>query len=282
VKRFVIFSISASFFAICWMRDLLFRLVGREHPGRCVVLYYHAVPENRRAQFEKQMQDLVRLVEPVPADRKWPLRAGKHYAVVTFDDGYRSILTNALPLLKAKGIPSTVFIVPGMLGRSPELRDSSTDSVEDRMVMSVEEMQQISSDLVTIGSHSLTHPFLPRLTAKEARCELSESRLVLETMLRKPVRLFCFPFGECSEELFSLCHEVGYERVFKAVPQWKLSDVSEFVTGRVRVDPTDWRLEFRLKLLGAYRWLPIAVETKRRILWKHGETRPSHAIAPNL
>jgi peptidoglycan/xylan/chitin deacetylase (PgdA/CDA1 family) len=282
VKRFVIFSISASFFAMCWMRDLFVRLVGRERPGRCVVLYYHAVPENRRAQFEKQMDDVVRLVEPAPADRTWPLPAGKHYAVVTFDDGYRNILTNALPLLKAKGIPSTIFIVPGMLGLCPELRDKSTHSVEDRMVMSMEELQEIASDLVTVGSHSLTHPFLPRLTAKEARCELSESRRLLETILQKPVRLFCFPYGACNEELFCLCHEAGYERVFTALPQWKISNASEFVTGRVRVDPTDWRLEFRLKLLGAYRWLPMAVEMKRRILRKHAETPISHAIAPNL
>jgi len=228
------------------------------------------------------MDDLVRLVEPVPAYRECPLPAGKRYAVVTFDDGYRNLLTNALPLLKTKGIPSTIFIVPGMLGRSPELRDSSTDSVEDRMVMSVEELQQVSSDLVTVGSHSLTHPYLPRLTAKEARRELSQSRSVLETMLQKPVRLFCFPFGACNEELFRLCHEEGYERVFTALPHWKLSGVSEFVTGRVRVDPTDWRLEFRLKLLGAYRWLPIAVEMKRRILWRHGETPSSHTMALSL
>jgi peptidoglycan/xylan/chitin deacetylase (PgdA/CDA1 family) len=282
VKRFVIFSISAGFFALCWMRDLFARLVGRQRPGHCTVLYYHAVPENRRAQFEKHMDDLVRLVEPVPADRTWPLSAGKHYAVVTFDDGYRNILTNALPLLKARRIPSTIFIVPGMLGRSPELHDTSTDSVEDRMVMSVEELQQISSDLVTVGSHSLTHPFLLQLTVKEARRELSESRRLLETMLQKPVRLFCFPYGAWSEEIVRLCHEAGYERVFTALPQWKQSDASEFVTGRVRVDPTDWRLEFRLKLLGAYRWLPIAVEMKRRILWKHGETPTSRGIAPNL
>jgi hypothetical protein len=70
--------------------------------------------------------------------------------------------------------------------------------------------------------------------------------------------------------------------VFTALPQWKISNASEFVTGRVRVDPTDWRLEFRLKLLGAYRWLPMAVEMKRRILRKHAETPTSHAIAPNL
>jgi len=36
--------------------------------------------------------------------------------------------------------------------------------------------------------------------------------------------------------------------------------------GRVRVDPTDSPIEFRLKLLGAYRWLPLAFSWKRRLL----------------
>jgi hypothetical protein len=44
----------------------------------------------------------------------------------------------------------------------------------------------------------------------------------------------------------------------------------EFVLGRISVEPTDWALEFRLKLLGAYRWLPQAIALKRKLkaYWK--------------
>jgi hypothetical protein len=40
----------------------------------------------------------------------------------------------------------------------------------------------------------------------------------------------------------------------------------EFVTGRIDVQPTDWQIEFRLKVLGAYRWLPHAFAVKRALL----------------
>jgi hypothetical protein len=40
----------------------------------------------------------------------------------------------------------------------------------------------------------------------------------------------------------------------------------EFLSGRVKAEPTDWPLEFRLKLLGAYRWLPYAIKWKFMIL----------------
>ena len=36
--------------------------------------------------------------------------------VVTFDDGYRGILTNALPIAESKGAPITVFVTSGILG----------------------------------------------------------------------------------------------------------------------------------------------------------------------
>jgi peptidoglycan/xylan/chitin deacetylase (PgdA/CDA1 family) len=39
-------------------------------------------------------------------------------AAVTFDDGYRDIYENALPVLKRKGIPAAAFVVTDLVGRS--------------------------------------------------------------------------------------------------------------------------------------------------------------------
>jgi hypothetical protein len=50
------------------------------------------------------------------------------------------------------------------------------------------------------------------------------------------------------------------------LPVLAFLEPKEFVTGRVGVSPTDWPMEFRLKLAGAYRWLPYAFAWKRRIL----------------
>ena len=46
-------------------------------------------------------------------------------------------------------------------------------------------------------------------------------------------------------------------------------DPKEFVTGRIAVNPTDWELEFRLKILGAYQWLPRVIAYKRKLLGRH-------------
>jgi peptidoglycan/xylan/chitin deacetylase (PgdA/CDA1 family) len=281
MKRVFILVISAGVFAASWLRSLIVRLTGRELPGSCVVLYYHAVPVRHKLRFDRQMDELMRIAEPIAASRRSPLEPGKRYVVVTFDDAYRSILTNALPNMEAKRIPAAVFVVPGMLGRTPHLADSSTDSPDERKVMSLEDLQSLPSESVTIGSHSLTHPDLTTLSPKEALHELAESKRVLEEAVQRPVRLFCFPYGACSEELFRLCQEAGYERVFTTVPRIAFSNPGEFVTGRVRVDPTDWVLEFRLKVFGAYRWLPVAWAIKRRIFGRPVETLTPEHISPS-
>ena len=266
LKRLLIFAVSCVVFGASWLRDLLRRLAGKPSRGSCVVLYYHAIPEQYRARFEGQMNDVLRFAQPIIAARRTPLEAGKRYAAVTFDDAYESVRLYALPSLRAKGIPSTIFVVPAMCGRTASLSDLSTESVAQREVMSAETVRHLSGELVMIGSHTLTHPYLTKLSREDAAYELAESRRVLEQLVQKPVRLFSFPYGACSEELFSLCSEVGYERVFTTVPQPAFRQPDEFVTGRVRVDPTDWPMEFRLKLLGAYNWLPLAFALKRRIL----------------
>jgi peptidoglycan/xylan/chitin deacetylase (PgdA/CDA1 family) len=102
------------------------------------------------------------------------------------------------------------------------------------------------------------------LSEQDALRELRESREKLQAITGHEVGSFCFPYGAYSEELIPLCREAGYQRVFTCMPA--LADPSQFVLGRVRVDPTDLPLEFHLKLMGAYRWLPMAIGWKRRVL----------------
>jgi peptidoglycan/xylan/chitin deacetylase (PgdA/CDA1 family) len=133
--------------------------------------------------------------------------------------------------------------------------------------MSAEELRTLSkSDLVTIGSHTVSHPMLPALNASGARAELRDYKSQLETLLDREVGMFCFPYGGFTAELIERCRDAGYKRVFTALPKRAFETPHEFACGRVRVDPTDWPLEFSLKIAGAYRWLPLALVIKRTLL----------------
>jgi peptidoglycan/xylan/chitin deacetylase (PgdA/CDA1 family) len=265
VKRLVILLSSLGFLAVVSLWALVRHRGSRKKRGSCVVLYYHEVRPEHRAQFARQMDVLLRCAIPTRADHAVPLASGACYAAVTFDDGYLNVIQNALPELESREIPSTVFIVTEALGKRPAWMADSSSSSESEKIASADQLRMLPRNLVTVGSHTMTHRELPLLNEEDAKRELSESRAQLEKMLNKEIRLFSFPHGAFNANLVEWCREAGYERVFTILPTLAFSDPQEFVTGRVSVEPTDWPFEFRLKLLGAYRWLPFAFLLKRKM-----------------
>lgn|SRR5574337_203846 len=58
----------------------------------------------------------------------------------------------------------------------------------------VVEMQR--SQLITIGSHTVTHPILPRCSPAEVEHELALSKALIEKVLSRSCRHFCYPNGD--------------------------------------------------------------------------------------
>jgi peptidoglycan/xylan/chitin deacetylase (PgdA/CDA1 family) len=231
-------------------------LAGKEPSGTCVVLYYHAVPAEHRARFARQMNVLMRCAKPIKSDSKQPLESGVHYAAVVFHDAFLSVCDNALPELAQRKIPSTLFVPSGYLGcRQGWITDKGHADYGERVV-DAGRLKSFDTDLVAIGSHTVTHADLSLLTEMDATAELERSKIDLEAVLERPVQLFAFPYGSSTDALTGLSKKMGYQRVFTIQPELAFSTPDEYVTGSCSVSPTDWNLEFKLKLLGAYHWLP--------------------------
>jgi peptidoglycan/xylan/chitin deacetylase (PgdA/CDA1 family) len=277
--RIVKFSISAVVY--CWdrMAAAACAVVGYRPPGVCIVLYYHSVCPEERAQFARQLDTIRRLGKLIDSTDELSLERGCRYLAVTFDDAFENFLTVAFPELQERKIPSTMFVISGAIGKA----FGPISGAEK--VMSAQQLASLPGELVSLGSHTQTHPFLPELDEATARQELQESKSTLEQLLRREIPTFSFPFGGFSQRLIQICREVGYRRVFTTLPEFTDSLGSgAFVVGRVRVDPSDWRWEFRMKACGAYRWLPAAIRWKEELLSSKekatapGETRPPRSL----
>jgi peptidoglycan/xylan/chitin deacetylase (PgdA/CDA1 family) len=61
--------------------------------------------------------------------------------------------------------------------------------------LSWDDIEQLDRSLITIGSHTMSHPILPTLDDATLARELTESRQMLEHRLNRTVDLFCYPNG---------------------------------------------------------------------------------------
>jgi peptidoglycan/xylan/chitin deacetylase (PgdA/CDA1 family) len=246
------------------VRNGIVTLIGLPSPGTIVPIYYHQVSRENRERFAYQMDHLVRWAKPVSADELDVHTPIVRRVVVTADDGWLSFVENALPELQERNIPVTLFVASHRLG----------DNLGDRTdrLISKSELLNLPRDLVTVGSHTATHARLTTAEAAQIRWELQESRSRLSELLQTEIGYFCFPFGAHNEETVRLCRAAGYTRAFgsQSTPPAQMSNA--FLIERVRVDPTDWPIEFHLKIMGAYRGPLLAATLIKRVLSRISST----------
>lgn len=239
------------------MVDLSDRIRSLWSDGRAdclgVIFYYHAVPAASRAGFARQLDWLARhttfwaLGGPLPDARRW--------VGLSFDDAYVSVWENAVPELVERGIPFTVFVPTGSLGTRPGWVQQPHHPFWHERVMSAQHIRTLAGvPGVTVGSHTVTHPRLSRLSLSAAHRELVESKAALEDLIGQPVELLSFPHGDWNQAVIELALEAGYRRLFGIEPRcYRTREVPSFM-GRVALEPWDPLLVLRLKSRGAYRW----------------------------
>lgn len=265
IKRIIKLLISMCFFIAHKCVRLTLHALKRQLPVSLVILYYHSVTTEQRSKFAHQMDELIKVTNPVFADIDKPLDNKKNNVAITFDDGFQNLLKNALPELCMRNIPATLFIPTGYLGKHPEWLINQSNKDYNELVMTPNELISLPTDLVIIGSHSVTHSDLTLLGEKKLLKELVKSKKDLEGILDKEINLLAFPYGMYNKKVLELSREAGYKRVFSGLPTFNSYNIDKFMIGRIDVTPDDWLIEYRLKIMGAYQWLPIAVFLKRKL-----------------
>lgn len=205
------------------------------------VLMYHSIDPNGDKMapyvspeaFKKQMEFLAEhhydtvTPEKVVAIMKKAEKMPRRAVAITADDGFENFYTYAFPLLKKYNLKATVFMIidkigePGMLNRR-QLREMS------------------DSGLVTIGSHTKSHPWLPTISVDEDRLheELAGSKKTLEESLGKSVNFICYPNGGFNDLIKETAKEAGYEGGFTTNPV-RRSDIDDvYAIRRIKMSST--------------------------------------------
>jgi peptidoglycan/xylan/chitin deacetylase (PgdA/CDA1 family)/lipid II:glycine glycyltransferase (peptidoglycan interpeptide bridge formation enzyme) len=207
------------------------------------------------------------------------------HAAVTFDDAFIGVYENAIPEIVARKIPCTIFVPAQLLGTLPKWWGMKQPPDPWLRVMNEQQLLSLPSDLVSIGSHTMTHPNLKLVDEGTARDEFVRSRERLQELTGHPIPLFAYPYGAHNQQLTRWALESGYDKVLTLAPRLWRNTRGQQVIGRILTTPHDWKWEFRLKLRGAYQWQALVSAAKqmaqnwRRTPRKSSIPRPVRCLA---
>jgi peptidoglycan/xylan/chitin deacetylase (PgdA/CDA1 family) len=188
------------------------------HAHGLTVLGYHRIDDSgghlsvRTDDFKAHLDfieasgfDVIDVTSP-----RLPRRSEMPCIAITFDDGYQSVADKAWPELKARGWPATLYVVSQYLGGGAVFPwDTESDSDRARL-MGTGAVRDLALDGMTIGSHSLSHRYLPGLSVQEALKEIVDSRKELEDLLGQEIQSFSYPMGGWNRFLRGMVERAGY------------------------------------------------------------------------
>lgn len=154
--------------------------------------------------------------------------------VITFDDGWKTQYTNALPLLKKNNQTATFYIVTSYMGYGAYFDWAMTTDV-------------LKSGM-TIASHTVNHKSLSSLAAAEMDKELRDSKSALETKLGISVAHLAYPNGAFNDTVAAAAKRAGYRTATTINPAFVKNPVSALTLPRIRVEYKDTLADFAKKL----------------------------------
>jgi len=190
----------------------------------------------------------------------------KAYLTFTFDDGYKSIYTEVLPIFKKYNLRGTVYVITNLTGKE----------FENEKLMNWSEINELQEYGFEIGCHSANHIDLTDLNEKEIRSELriSKEKLLEEGIL---VKSLAIPYGKYNEKIKNIAKEY-YSSVRASV--WGYNDLSNIDKYNLK---SKW-ITNETKVSTIKSWIDEAVEEKKWVILmfhKIGEEDSLYSISPN-
>ncbi len=166
--------------------------------------------------------------------------------VITFDDGFRDLYEVVSPILNRFEFTATIFLVAGQTGRRSNWEGQRGTAAAP--LLSWKEARALVAQGFTFGSHTMTHPPLPKIDLTQARHEIQMSRAVISEKLGVPIKLFSYPYSQHNRPVRNLVVESGYT----AACGGERGTWSMFNIWRTQCVRSDTLLSFAFKIHGLY------------------------------
>lgn len=165
------------------------------------ILCYHGILDNpwgieslfvRVNEFEEQMKYLSENgYTPLFVSE---IKNASNYekpVIITFDDGYLDVYTNAFPILKKYNLKANLYMISGWINGDVYMNTDMTKEIAN-------------SSVFEIGSHTVNHKALATLSNEEIEYEVSKSKEDLEKMINKSVDVIAYPTGSFDQRVIEI------------------------------------------------------------------------------
>ena len=237
----------------------------------------HAQPRFRKyalspARFAEQMAYLARqrcvtlTVSQYVAARTTGVALPESAVVLTFDDGFADFNKEALPVLQRYGLVGTLYIPTAFVNGTSRFLQREGET--DRLMLTWEQLIDISSSGVACGAHSHRHLQLDVVPMDMARAEITRSKKVLEEKLSRTITSFAYPYGFYRPAVQQMVREAGY--LSACAVRYAMSSPTDdlFALSRLII-PGDTNLQqFAEILAGRGPQLKPSYERARALAWR--------------
>jgi len=243
----------------------------RFHPADAIqgtILCYHTIGRSAApevvasSEFARQMDALARRFEVLrlsdlvsrilgAPDGRSP---GRERVAIAFDDGLMGVLEHALPVLVERQLAATAFLLPGLWGRTAPW-PSPAPTAARRLWDEADALTWTGAGM-DIGSHGMTHSFLPESDEAQLRYEIEGSRNELQKSFGE-IDGFSYPWGVATPREQAFVRQAGYRYAVAGGYGRYHRAADRFSLRRLAIDHEDDLRDFEMKLRGGYDWLSI-------------------------
>ena len=164
------------------------------------VLMYHSISNDNNkisvsvSNFKKQMRLMNSLGYKGYSLNKINLKTSKKKFIITFDDGYENIFTEAMPVLKEFDFSATCFIVNKKIGYFNDWDKKQKNFVKKKL-MNKKQIKIWIKNGFEVGSHSMNHYNLNTLNNNQKKIQILKPKQFFKREYGVNIESFSYPFG---------------------------------------------------------------------------------------
>lgn len=107
------------------------------------------------------------------------------------------------------------------------------DGLGEQLILSWDEVIEMSRNGIDFGAHTVTHPVLLKLPTERAGWEIAQSKKDVETRVGKPAYSFAYPDGQFNAQIAEIVREAGFIGACADYPSWISPKANPYALGRV-------------------------------------------------